>query len=183
MGIVKIEAGKVVQKWANIRPQPERIETDPDGNKTVIPAKSALEVFADEYGVSGPEYVEADQTPGMLFDGVNFTAPVPVVAPITDADRVLSPPQFAFLLALTGFDEVWSALETNIKTTDRAQFASLRAERARTRFRLDRTLAIVALFRTAAAAIAPGIDLSEAAIRAAWAQAEAFTGANTGAIV
>lgn len=101
-----------------------------------------------------------------------FVAP----APIADADRTLSPPQFAYLLALTGFDDVWAALEANLKGKDRAQFAALKAERARSKFRLDLTLGMVAQFRAVAAQIAPEVDLSETAIRTAWDAAEAFKG-------
>lgn len=108
-----------------------------------------------------------------------YVAPPPPV--ITDADRVLTRPQFAFLLALTGFDDVWDALGAGAKAGgDMVSYATLKAERDRSAFRLDRTLGIVAQFRATAAQIAPDVDLSEAAIRAAWDQAEAFKGAANG---
>ena len=172
MPVVLIENGAVVQVWRDVFAQAELMGEDAEGNAVITPAKSTLEVFAERYGLSGPEYVEADQPPGMLWDGKRFS--VPDAAPVADADRVLSASQFAYLLALTGFDEVWDALEAAAKDADRAQYASLRAERARGSFRLSVTLGVVAKFRAMAAQIAPGVDLSEAAIRAAWGQAEAY---------
>lgn len=113
--------------------------------------------------------------PNYEWDGAAWAYVAP--APISDAGRYLSPPQFAYLLALTGFDDVWTALEANLKGKDRKQFAALKGERARSKFRLDLTLSMVAQFRPVADQVAPGVDLSEAAIRAAWDQAEAWTGA------
>ena len=121
----------------------------------------------------GAVYVLGEGWPGQVRAGDGFETPPP---PPSDADRILSPPQFAFLLALTGFDEVWDALEAAAKTGDRVQYAALRAERARPRFRLDVTLGIVAKFRNMAELIAPDVDLSETAIRAAWEQAEQYGG-------
>lgn len=113
---------------------------------------------------------------GWSYDGQAFTPPAP--KPVTDADRVLSRPQFAFLLARTGFDDVWDALQVGAKGQgDLTTYATLKAERDRSSFRLDRTLTIVTQFRTTAAQIAPDVDLSDAAIRAAWDQAEEFQGA------
>ena len=102
-------------------------------------------------------------SPNHVWDGNgwNYVAP-PVVAP------VLSPVRFAYLLAFTGLDDVWDALETSLKETDRAAFAVLRAQRAKSQFHLDTTLALVAQHREAAAAAFPGADLSERAIREAW---------------
>lgn len=105
-----------------------------------------------------------------------FTPPPP---PGDDA-RTLSPPQFAYLLALTGFDDVWDTLEKHFKAKDRAQYASLKAERSRSYFVLSRTLEIVATFRPMAAQIAPDTDLSEKAIRDGWAKAETFGGQGHG---
>jgi len=128
----------------------------------------------DEIEAGGALYLMGEGWPGQVRTTKGFETPPP--PPPSDADRILSPPQFAFLLALTGFDEVWDALEAAVKVTDRVQYAALRAERARSRFRLDDTLGIVAKFRKIAAQIAPDVDLSETAIRAAWEQAEGFVG-------
>lgn len=89
------------------------------------------------------------------------------------ADPVLTPARFAWLLAFTGLDDVWEALETALKAADRAAFATLKAQRAKSEFHLPVTLALVEQFRKLAEAAAPGADLSETAIRAAWEQAAA----------
>ena len=128
----------------------------------------------DEIEAGGAVYVVGEGWPGQVRTAAGFETPPP--PPLSDAERALTPPQFAFLLALTGFDEVWDALEAAAKTGDRAQYAALRAERARPRFRLDVTLGIVAKFRNMAELIAPDVDLSETAIRAAWEQAEQYGG-------
>lgn len=84
---------------------------------------------------------------------------------------VLSAARFAWLLAYTGLDDVWEALETALKQADRAAFATLKAQRAKREFHLSVTLAMVEQFRPQAEAAAPDVDLSEAAIRDAWAKA------------
>lgn len=88
---------------------------------------------------------------------------------VEDKDRVLSRPQFSFLLAITGFDEVWNYLQDIMKADGNLhEYAILKAERERTQFRLDRTLSIVENYRDKV----PSVDLSESTIRAAWDQAE-----------
>lgn len=88
--------------------------------------------------------------------------------------RDLSPPQFEYLLSLTGFGEVWDQIAADAKAAgDRATYAALMAERRRSRFRLDVVLAVVAKF---ADQVPPDVDLSEATIRDAWKQAEQFGG-------
>jgi hypothetical protein len=84
----------------------------------------------------------------------------------------LSAARFEWLLAYTGLDDVWAALEGAVKAQDRAAYASIRAQRAKRQFHLDKTLAMVAQFRPVAAQIAPDADLSDNAIRAAWKLAE-----------
>lgn len=103
-------------------------------------------------------------------------APYVAPAPPTDEERYLTPVQFEYMLANAGFDDVWEALEAAAKPADRAQFAMLKAERVRPKFQLARTLQIVATFRDTAAQLVPDFDLSEAAIRAAWDQAETYGG-------
>ncbi len=97
------------------------------------------------------------------------------------APAVLDPAQFEFLLALTGFGDVWDGLEQAAKDGgDMVTFAALRAERRRKSFLQARTLAVVAQFRAQAAQIAPGVDLSDDAINAAWTQAEQWGGLGNG---
>jgi hypothetical protein len=93
------------------------------------------------------------------------------IAPPTPVSD-LSPARFAWLLAFTGLGEVWDAMEAATKDSDRAVYAGLVARRASRFFTLADTLAAVTLFAPLAAQVAPEVDLSEAAIRAAWAQAE-----------
>ena len=101
-----------------------------------------------------------------------FTRPDPVE---TYAD--LSKRKFEFMLALTGFGEVWDQLAAAAKSAgDVSTYAGLIAERSGANFRHDVTLITVGAFRDQAAAIAPGVDLSDAAINAAWKQAEQFQG-------
>lgn len=88
----------------------------------------------------------------------------------------LNAAQFEYLLANTGFGDVWDALEADAKGGDRRQFAALRAERKRRTFKYDRVLQVVARFRDVAAQIAPGVDLSDSAIHAAWLEAENWGG-------
>lgn len=85
----------------------------------------------------------------------------------------LSPARFEWLLAYTGLGDVWDALEAELRLVDRAAFASIRAQRRKSVYDLDATLAAVATWTEAAARHAGGVDLSEANIRAAWALAAA----------
>ncbi len=89
------------------------------------------------------------------------------------SDPILSPARFAWMLAFTGLDDVWEALEVLLKETDRASFATLKAQRAKSEFHLPATLKMVKSFRAIAEAAAPNADLDEASIRAAWALAAA----------
>tara|TARA_R110000744_G_scaffold176064_1_gene294949 strand:+ start:523 stop:978 length:456 start_codon:yes stop_codon:yes gene_type:complete len=84
----------------------------------------------------------------------------------------LSPRRFEYLLAYTGLDDVWVALEAELKTIDRAKFAQIKAQRKALSFPQEKTLALVAMFATTAQAVAPDADLSEDAIKAAWVIAE-----------
>lgn len=94
---------------------------------------------------------------------------------------VLDPARFEYMLALTGFGDVWDALEQAARDGgDMVTFAALRAERRRKSFYQDVTLAVVAQFRRQAAQIAPGVDLSDDAIKAAWEQAAQWGGLGNG---
>lgn len=85
--------------------------------------------------------------------------------------------QFEFLLALTGFGDVWDALAEGAKASgDMLGYAQLKAERMGNTFRHDVTLATVAKFRPVAEQIAPEVDLSDQAITTAWEQALKFKG-------
>lgn len=88
---------------------------------------------------------------------------------------ILSASRFEWLLAYTGLDDVWAALETSLKGVDRAAYATLREQRSKQKFHLAATLAMVEAFRPQAQAAAPDMDLSETAIRDAWALAAGAT--------
>ena len=97
------------------------------------------------------------------------------------APRDLTPAQFEYLLALTGFGAVWDAIAGDAAAGgDMVTYAALMAERKRSRFRLDTVLSVVAQFADQAAAIAPEVNLSETAIRAAWKKAEEYGGLGDG---
>lgn len=85
------------------------------------------------------------------------------------ATRDLTRVEFEFLLASTGFEDVWSSMEAALKPVDPGLYATIRSQREMPRFRLSKTLEFVAQVRPLAAQVLPGVDLSDAAVRAAWA--------------
>ena len=89
-----------------------------------------------------------------------------------DYDRALTPVQFKWLLAYTGLESAWDAMLNATKGNDQATYAMLSAQLEQPSFRLGKTLGLVAQLSDQIAAVAPDIDVSEATIRAAWAQAE-----------
>jgi len=88
-----------------------------------------------------------------------------------DYDRALTPVQFKWLLAFTGLEQVWDAMLEATKG-DPGTYAMLKAQLEQPTFRLGKTLDIIAQLSTQIANVAPGVDVSEPTIRAAWAQAE-----------
>jgi|GEM_PF-2986620 len=113
---------------------------------------------------------------GVLVKRVLDAAPADLPPPPRPAN--LSPRRFEWLLAKTGLDEVWDGVERHLQSSadpaDRDRYASLRAARRARYFTLDDTLAMVAQFRPLVTQLFPGVDVSDAAIRAAWAQAEQY---------
>jgi hypothetical protein len=90
----------------------------------------------------------------------------------------LTPRQFEWLLAHTGLEDVWDAVQAWAKADgNRALYAGLKAQRAASVFVLATTLAfknepaVLAI----TAAVAPDADLSDDAVRAAWDLAAAQT--------
>jgi len=136
---------------------------------TVANIAKAAEPLADHW----IEATEGAEIGGTWDSETGFqpaTIPEPKPADLTRA-------QFEYLLALTGFGTVWDALAENAEAAgDRETFARLKAERSRSRFLLDKTLAVVAQFREAAAQIAPEVDLSDDAIQQAWDKAAGYRG-------
>jgi hypothetical protein len=84
----------------------------------------------------------------------------------------LTPRRFEYLLAYTGLDDVWDALQAELKATDRARFAQIKAQRSSLAFSQAKTLGLVAMFADTAKRVAPNADLSDDAIKAAWIVAE-----------
>jgi len=105
---------------------------------------------------------------GWSYDGSTF-APPPL--PNTDdaKTRDLTRREFTHLLAITGLEDVWDAVEARTKANDLPLYANLRSQRDAQIFKLSVTLNFVAQVAEIAAKVAPDADLSEAAIRAAWA--------------
>tara|TARA_R110000765_G_scaffold360259_1_gene450535 strand:- start:117 stop:425 length:309 start_codon:yes stop_codon:yes gene_type:complete len=91
-------------------------------------------------------------------------------APYAPSD--LSPRRFKYLLALTGLDDVWDALQAELKDTDRAAYAQVKAHRSASTFSQTKTLDLVAMFKDTATRVAPDADLSDEAIKTAWIVAE-----------
>ncbi len=85
-----------------------------------------------------------------------------------NARRALSPRQFIWMLAYSGLEETWDALEAHTKDTDPFVYANLKAQRAARSFEYDLTMSFVADLRPLAEQITPDVDLSEEAITAAW---------------
>jgi hypothetical protein len=104
-------------------------------------------------------------------DVAEYVAPAPV--PYAPSD--LSPRRFEYLLALTGLDDVWAALEAELKATNRSLFAQIAAQRSALSFSQSKTLGLMAMFADTAKRVAPDADLSSAAIKTAWKLAEEVT--------
>jgi len=79
--------------------------------------------------------------------------------------------RFEWLLAFTGLGDVWDALETQLKDSDREAYADVKSQRRAVIYRFDETIRLVAVFRNIAKQLAPDVDLSDEAIQAAWVQA------------
>jgi hypothetical protein len=95
---------------------------------------------------------------------------MPEPAPYAPSD--LSPRRFEYLLAYTGLDDVWNALEAELKDTNRAAYAQIKAQRSAMSFSQEKTLGLIAVFADTAKRVAPNADLSDDAIKAAWIVAE-----------
>ena len=108
----------------------------------------------------------------VLTDG-EWIKPTPKPIPYAPSD--LSQRRFEYLLAYTGLDDVWDALEAELKATDRAMFAQIKAQRSALSFSQEKTLGLVAMFADTAKRVAPDADLSDDAIKAAWIVAEQAT--------
>lgn len=103
--------------------------------------------------------LEADPAP--------YVAP-PEPPPLAPTEIPLTRAQFEWLLAYTGLDDTWSAVEAAAREADRALYADLRLERQRSVFRFDAAMAFI---ERVAEYIPAGADTSEETIAAAWGRA------------
>jgi hypothetical protein len=92
--------------------------------------------------------------------------------PVPYVPSDLSPRRFTHLLALTGLEDVWDALAAELKDTDRAAYAQIKAQRSALSFSQEKTLSLIAMFADTAKRVAPDADLSDDAIKAAWIASE-----------
>lgn len=65
-------------------------------------------------------------------------------APLPD----LNSAQFAFLLALSGFETVWDGLEAAMRAADPVSYATLKGLRASDSFGFERVMALIEAYRT-----------------------------------
>ena len=87
---------------------------------------------------------------------------------------ILTPAQFMWLLAYSGLDDVWEALEKHLKGTDRAAYADLKSNTVKASYHLDVVLAAIENLQPFVAAVAPGVDLSEKTVRTMWQTASTY---------
>ena len=98
--------------------------------------------------------------------------PVPVsTEPLKLPD--LSPRQFTYLLALSGLDDVWDALEAQTKQVDRKLYATLRASRASESFSFNDTMNMISVFTPYLPPNSPTLDRET--LEPLWLEASAFT--------
>lgn len=117
----------------------------------------------------------AIERPSALVDGVLTQqwdlVPAPEPEPVAIEMPVLNPAQFAFLLAATGYDDLWSGIEAKAKAVDLQAFATLRGLRARDSFRWDETLRLIGQF---AEFLPEGAVIDPEALADYWLRAAAF---------
>lgn len=154
----------------------------PDGTTRTDPEQYLVDLTTEELEAAG--LVEALEKPAPdeghrvewaqgLWAQIEITAEELAAEKLAaDMARSLTPARFAFLLAITGLEGVWTAMEAHTKANDLSTYAMLKAHSAAASYRLGKTLAILAQLKPMTDAIASGVDLSETTIRAAWAQAE-----------
>lgn len=112
---------------------------------------------------------------GMIYDGNVFTAPTPAEQSQEelDAENTLSSVRFRWMLAKNGWIDVWDGVEAWVKTNDAAMFAVIYAQKGSSSFRLSVTLSFLNRVRPLLGQLYPKADLSESAVRKAWAEAKA----------
>lgn len=161
------------------RPLPRMI-TLSDGRTRTDPSSFTPEEIADAGYVAAPDAPTYDaDTERLTWTGSDWSvSAIPqeeldALQQAADEANTLSPAQFTYLLASTGLEAVWEAVEAHTKTEAPDTYALLRANSQAGSFRLARTLELLAQMKPLTDALATGVDLSEATIRAAWATAKA----------
>ena len=104
--------------------------------------------------------------------------PSAAVVAASQLPPILTPAQFMWLLAYTGLDDVWEALEKHLKGTDRAAYADLKSNTSKASYHLEVVLAAIENLRPFVDVAAPGVDLSEKTVRTMWQTASTY-GADT----
>lgn len=85
-----------------------------------------------------------------------------------DEANIISSVRFRYLLALTGWEDVWSDVEEYLKANDRNKYAVLTAQKNAQSYRLSVTLKFLSDVKAITDQLHPNIDLSEATVREAW---------------
>lgn len=134
-----------------------------DGNVVATVSRPPVEGWAE-----APD----DTLPGdELQEDGSFYRPAPPEPSGSNPDDPLTRVQFEAMLAITGLEDVWSAVEAWAKLNNLPLYARLRGQRVNQTFRLEVTLDFVAEIRSLAAFLGIETDLSDEAIRTAWALA------------
>ena len=126
------------------------------------------ETTVDVETPAGQQVVTQRPSVDWIRSGNSWVYVEPTPEPI-DLERDLDKREFEMLLAASGLEDVWGVLETYLKTNDTATYAMIRGERNRTNFRLAQTLVFVEQMRPVLAQLLPDTDLSDDAVKAAWA--------------
>lgn len=135
--------------------EPGYVTARVDGKKAVIPTNPENPVYAK-----------------ILMAGIKVAPPPEPTQAERDSKDTLTPAQFAYMLALNGWEETWAAAEAYLKANDVPAYARLVAQKSAQTYRLSATLAFVASMAPVLTAMGSTTDLSEANIRAAWAAAK-----------
>ena len=99
-------------------------------------------------------------------------APVPVSTEPQELPH-LSPVQFTYLLAISGLDDVWDALEAQTKLVDRKLYATLKASRSSESFHFNETMDMIQIFTPY---LPPDtVPLDRETLEPLWMEASAFT--------
>lgn len=150
---------------------------NPDGS---VPPGTDLKALED----AGIELVQPVQRP-VATEGYTYVegppesgyqtwvlVPVPVSTEPQELPH-LTPRQFTYLLALSGLDDVWDALEAQTKLVDRTLYATLKASRSSESFHFNETMNMIQIFTPYLPPNAPPLDRET--LEPLWLDASTFT--------